>query len=747
MSRSGLTPNRYFFRNPIIGVLNNSLVTKILIAIFTYVAVFSMIVTIISPNRYDLKPGDIPDMPIMATRDIIDEVTTQRRIDEAKASVLPVYVLRENIESEVLEEVNKIFEEFLLIQEIVRQRTIQSENLPSSEPASPPQDATVPDSTTSETTGQDIEQPLEVEKPSILDEFLMDQLRTDLSIQLSDEELITSVTTEQSELDKLKNNISIAISNTLALRIKQENLLEAQSALREEIMRLPLSNEVRLLGATIGVSVIRPNMVFDQAATEIERTQAAERVSPVIYRRGQYIASAGQPITEHQIILLRQLGLLDQVNIPLIIGIGIVLLVVYFMVILYLFFFEKELCEQPPLLLMISLITCLALGLGYITFSIHHYLVPFSVGGMLIAVLLHNRIAIVINIALGILLALMLEGQLTTAIVAIVTGMIGIYWANKLHSRNSLLWLGIGLGAATMLLILGMELILAGNFLTSLQASAWGLGSGMLAAVLTVGTLPIWENLFGVITPLRLVELSNPNTPLLKRMLTEAPGTYHHSIIVANLAESAADSIGANGLLARVGAYYHDVGKLKRPHYFKENMISKENPHDKINSALSTNIITSHTQEGLDLAKKYRVPRVLHDFIAQHHGTSPVTYFYHKAKTTENADAKLEAYRHKGPKPKTPEVAIVMMADTVEAAVRSLPEPTPEKVEVLIRKLLKDKLEDGQLDECNLTLKNIETIANAFINVICGIFHERVEYPDINLKAEGSEPNDSGYQQ
>jgi putative nucleotidyltransferase with HDIG domain len=296
-----------------------------------------------------------------------------------------------------------------------------------------------------------------------------------------------------------------------------------------------------------------------------------------------------------------------------------------------------------------------------------------------------------------------------------------------------------------MFLIWGIELIITGNWLTALQSSVWGLGSGMLAAVLTVGTLPIWENLFGVITPVRLVELSNPNTPLLKRMLTEAPGTYHHSIIVANLAEGAADAIGANGLLARVGAYYHDIGKLKRPHYFKENMISSENPHDKINPSLSTNIITSHTKEGLELAKKYHIPRVLHDFISSHHGTSPVTYFYHKAKTTNGKETKLDTFRHKGPKPKTPEVAIVMMADTVEAAVRALPDPTPGKVEGLVRKLLKEKLEDGQLDECHLTLKNIDSIASAFTNVICGIFHERVEYPEVNLKEEENKIDDSGY--
>lgn len=745
MSQPGIDADKRFVRYPIIGALNNSLLTKILIAIFTYVAVFSIVLTIVSPNRYNLEPGDIPDAPIKATRDIIDEISTQDRIDEAKASVLPVYDLQENILPEVLDKVNGIFDDFLLIRELVRQRTAELEESQISQPEALPQNEAAQDTPVNDSTSQNVSQPVDIEKPPVLDDLFLVELRNHISIQLSDEELLTSITAEQPELDELKSHISRIISDTLALRIKQENLLEAQSAMRAELMRLPLSNEVRLLGATIGVSVIRPNMVYDNAATEAERNKAAEGVERVIYRRGQYIAQAGQPITERQIIMLRQLGLLDQVNSSLIVGIGIVVFVLFLTVVLYLYYFEKELCEQPPLLLMLSLITCLILGLAYVTSAIHPYVIPFAVGGMLIAVLLNARVAMVLNIAISLLFGLMFGGQLNTVIISVGTSMLGINISNKLQSRNSLIWLGLVLGTASMLLIWGIELILSASWLTALQTSVWGLVGGMLAAVFTVGTLPIWENLFGIITPIRLVELSNPNTPLLKRMLTEAPGTYHHSIIVANLAETAADSIGANGLLARVGAYYHDIGKLKRPHYFKENMMSSENPHDKINPSLSTNIITSHTKEGLDLAKKYHVPRMLHDFITQHHGTSPVTYFYHKAKTANCKDTKLEAFRHKGPKPKTPEVAIVMMADTVEAAVRALPEPTPGKVEDLIRKLLKDKLEDGQLDECHLTLKNLDSIANAFTNVLCGIFHDRVEYPEINIKEEEQHLNDPGY--
>jgi putative nucleotidyltransferase with HDIG domain len=295
-----------------------------------------------------------------------------------------------------------------------------------------------------------------------------------------------------------------------------------------------------------------------------------------------------------------------------------------------------------------------------------------------------------------------------------------------------------------MLTIMGYEMMVSGNWLSAAKSSFWGIGGGVFASVLALGTLPIWEYLFGIITPIRLIELSNPNQPLLKRLLMEAPGTYHHSIIVANLAESAAEAVGANGILARVGAYYHDIGKLSRPYYFRENQLSSDNPHDRLDPALSASIIISHARDGVKLAQKYKVPKILQDFMLQHHGTTPVIYFYHKSKNNSDNpnDVKLDDFRYAGPKPQSPETAIVMLADTVEAAVRSLPEPTSEKIDELIRRLIKEKLEDGQLDECRLTLKDLDSIATAFKNVICGIFHERVEYPDVDLNEERGKTND-----
>ena len=234
-----------------------------------------------------------------------------------------------------------------------------------------------------------------------------------------------------------------------------------------------------------------------------------------------------------------------------------------------------------------------------------------------------------------------------------------------------------------------------------------------------------------------MLELSNPNTPLLKKLLMEAPGTYHHSMLVANLAELAAEEVKANPVIARIGAYYHDVGKTTRPYFFKENQISKENPHDKITANLSTLIIISHVKEGLELAKEYNIPEVIQDIIAQHHGTTLVKYFYYTVKNnSENPDeVREEDFRYPGPIPSTKEAGIIMLADSVEAAVRSINEPTKGKIEEMVNNIIKDKLHSGQLNDCDLTLKDLETIRKCFLKTLNGIYHQRIEYPTEKAKA------------
>jgi len=256
-----------------------------------------------------------------------------------------------------------------------------------------------------------------------------------------------------------------------------------------------------------------------------------------------------------------------------------------------------------------------------------------------------------------------------------------------------------------------------------------------------MGILPFLESTFNEVTVLKLLELSNPNSPLLKKLLMEAPGTYHHSILVANLAELAAEEVGANAVIARVGAYYHDVGKTERPYFFGENLMGMENPHNKISPNLSASVIISHVKDGLELARKHNLPRVIQEIIAQHHGNTLVKYFYYTMKNNSDnlEDIKEDDYRYPGPIPSSKEAGIVMLADSTEAAVRSIKEPNKEKVDEMINNIINDKLATGQLNNCELTLKDLDKIRKCFMSSLNGMYHERVEYPKEKKKEDNKE--------
>lgn len=258
--------------------------------------------------------------------------------------------------------------------------------------------------------------------------------------------------------------------------------------------------------------------------------------------------------------------------------------------------------------------------------------------------------------------------------------------------------------------------------------SAFGIGAAILAAILTIGILPFFETGLGILSDNKLLSLANPNQPLLRKILTEAPGTYHHSVMVANLSETACEAIGANGLLARVGSYYHDIGKTMRPHYFIENQVAIRNPHDFIEPKQSAEIIISHVTEGARLLKEHNLPKEIIDIAKQHHGTSLVEYFYHQEKE-ENSETDEQDFRYPGPKPQTKEAGIISICDAAEAAVRSLKEPSSEKIDEIVTSIVHRKLLDGQLDETPLTLEELDTIQSTVCEALKGIFHSRIQYP------------------
>ncbi|MBP3626325.1 MAG: HDIG domain-containing protein [Peptococcaceae bacterium] len=363
------------------------------------------------------------------------------------------------------------------------------------------------------------------------------------------------------------------------------------------------------------------------------------------------------------------------------------------------------------------------------------YLLPVAMGTMLITILLDVRLGIIANIVLALFAGLYTENA-SFAVVALLGGLTGCLGVSALGQRSDISRTAFAIAVVNAVSIIGLGMIQSQTIDVILYGVGFGIFNGLISSIFTMGILPYLETIFGITTSIRLLELANPNQPLLKRLMTEAPGTYHHCIMVGNLGEAAADAIGANGLEVRLGAYYHDIGKLKRPYFFAENQFSGANPHDNITPQLSTLIITSHVKDGLEMAREEKLPPILMDMIAQHHGDSKVSYFYFKAKELDE-NAREQDFRYENPKPQTKEAAILMMADTVEAAVRSKKDATPGQIEGFIRTLIKGKLNDGQFDECELTFRDLDQIAVAFTRVINGIYHKRVEYPpQANLIAE-----------
>ncbi|HQA61104.1 MAG TPA: HDIG domain-containing protein, partial [Tepidanaerobacteraceae bacterium] len=531
--------------------------------------------------------------------------------------------------------------------------------------------------------------------------------------------------------------------------VKEDSIDRTKTYVIEEFKSLNIPQELKGIGEEIALLTIRPNMVYDREATERQQREAMEAIAPVRVFPNQVLIEKGTVITSEHIEMLKEMGLLARdrkADISLLIGVMCVSAFLVASLTFAVYYFHRDVYNNNLYLTLLILIILSTLIISLGVKNISNYLIPLAAGSMLISILINPQVAVFASFTMSVVVGIMLGNDFSHALVALSGALIGIFCTAKVSQRSDLTKAGGIIGGAKFILITGTMLLNNSTALEILKESPWGLVSGILSAILAIGTLPFLENAFGITSAIKLLELSNPNQPLLRKLMLDAPGTYHHCIIVGNLAEAGAEAVGADSLLARVGANYHDIGKLKRPYFFIENQLTSDNPHDKLSPTLSALIITSHVKDGVEIAKEYRLPDCITDFIVQHHGTSLLSFFYQKA--LESADEKKPdeaSFRYEGPKPKTREAAIVMLADCVEAAVRSLPKPTHGKIEGLIRQIIKDKLSDGQLDECDLTLKDLDKIAVAFSKIMTGIFHTRIEYPDKLKELQRKDLNNGQY--
>ncbi len=564
-------------------------------------------------------------------------------------------------------------------------------------------------------------------------------------ITFADYQLRTLLHTTDEQMSAMSENITAAIDNSLNTTIREGYESDAIQYMQQIIGYQTDLDLLQNVVTPILREVIEPNMVIDQEATAKLQEEASAAVEPVIYKQGQNIVLSREKITSTQLAMLRSLGLIDDGNVDVIMYVGAAMLVLVGLLLLcsMLWLLDRQTLYNVKRLIILLLILVITLILCVFGQMINPYFVPTLLAVMMITGLLGAPAAIAGCFTVSVLVVALIaasDGAYGTETVNLLlttftSGILSIILIKRRPYRMHVLICGVITALSNYIVILAVGFMTSTSIADVFISGIWSSASAIVAAILCIAFDPLIESVFHLATPARLLELSNPNHPLLRRLLIEASGTYHHSIIVANLAEAAAEDIGANPLLARVGAYFHDIGKLKRPLYFKENQMG-ENPHDHTNPYVSAAIVTSHTRDGLVMAQQAHLPQEILDIIEEHHGDTPVMYFYHAAcQQSEEPSVDIADFRYNGKRPHTKESAIVMLADTVEAAVRSLPDPTPQSIRDFITKLVTGKMSDDQLTQAPLTLSDVTKICDAFAKVLNGVFHERIEYPSISMQA------------
>ncbi len=567
---------------------------------------------------------------------------------------------------------------------------------------------------------------------------------------LLDEELpvstVKALLTDKTIIMDLENRLIAALTEIFRQGVKVNGVETARRQINREVALFPFNAELKQVAETLAGPLVKPNMIANPEATARNREAARKAVDPVILQRNTLIISEGELVTEKQMAQLESLGLLrgKQVDYPGMIGLFLLLSIVFILVSIYLYKYVNNVYTNPKMLLLLGLVAIITLLVIVLAAYFSGYWIPVAMGVILITVLFGYRLAVLMTLVFALLAGFVTGGELSYVLVSLTGGLAAVYAVSRVSQRGDLAKAGLyvaGTNVATIMaqfLFLGNLTLESGILKEFGYALAAGAGSGLLSSIIAIGLLPYLESAFGVTTSITLLELSNPNHPLLRRLQTTAPGTYYHSMMVCNLAEAAAEAVNADPLLTRIGAYYHDIGKLKRPYFFTENQLSGQNPHDKISPNLSAMIIRLHVKDGLELARKHRLPAVIEDIIRQHHGTGLIFYFYQQALENcgDQEQVSSEKFSYEGPLPQTKEAAIIMLADSIEAGVRSLSNPVGNRVEGMIRRIIKEKLNSGQMDESDLTLKELDQIGDTFVKIMAGIYHARVEYPEKDLKAE-----------
>ena len=680
---------------------NNNKIQRIVLFILIFIIGYLLLVTEITPKQYSLKEGDIPSVDIKAPRDTVDEKATKEKEEQALEKVGKQYTLKPEVKKEAQENIEALFEELKNLYVTANSKVEKNES----------------------------EKITELEK---LAEF-----------QLTEVQCKALISIPKDNLADLETKIINIINKVYEKNINENDEVALQGvrgAAMLEIDALKLDDGVSSVLKPIIQKQINANVFFDGEKTNEKIQETQKNISKVIIKQNQIIVKEGEPVTQDQIDILSDLGMLDDknetVNIYVYVALAVFLALVLVLQYSYIKLNYKEIFKSNKKLILISVINLISLIFARTIGIISPFLIPFACAPMMLTLLLNYKISLVLS-TLNIIIIGALNGfDAQVMMLGMVSSILGATLLKKMQQRNELLYSTIAIAIVGAILTLSTGLLISSNVGDVLIKAGITVIGGLLSGVFALGILPFLEGMFNEVTTLKLLELSNPNNPLLKKLLMEAPGTYHHSMLVANLAEMAAEEVGANSVITRIGCYYHDIGKIERPYFFGENQMGGDNPHNNITPSLSTMIIKSHVKDGLELAQKHNLPKVIQDIIEEHHGNTLVKYFYYTMKNSAEDPSKIKEddYMYEGPIPSSKEAGIVMLSDSVEAAVRSIKEPDKEKIKEMVNSIMDDKLSSGQLNNCDLTLKDIEKIRTCFLTTLNGIYHHRIEYPKEKIK-------------
>ena len=593
--------------------------------------------------------------------------------------------------------------------------------------------------------------------------------------EVSNRGIVASKTTLKNQMEKGGIVLHDIFSKREAIATDQDRFNDISGArnyvggqiktLRERIAPPDLAEVV----VKITQSLLKPNVTFNQRETEVRKELARKTVKPsyFVVKKGEMLVREGERIgPEHLLKLSEEMKSLSRLELvgrvpAMAVLIGTLLLILHLVGLIVTKSSQRDwrdlLFSAATLLSMFIFVWAysfvaeeLARQLTLISTTALLFAMPIAFGAMLVSIFLGIGMAVPFSLVIGVLACIATRGGIELFVYFFISSILAAYGVRSCNERLVLIKTGAKVGLLNVLLSLTI-LMLDGPP----QALEWIISAflaflgGLLSGVVATGILPVVEMSFGYTTDIKLLELGNLDQPLLRELMVQSPGTYHHSVIISNMVEATAKAIQANPLLAKVSAYYHDIGKIRKPLYFIENQQGPENKHEKLAPSMSSLILISHAKDGVELAKEHKLGREITDIIQQHHGTNLISYFYHKAqeralsKSGKVVDIKEEDFRYPGPKPQTKEAGLVMLADMVEAASRSLADPTPSRIRGMVQKIINKVFSDGQLNECELTLKDLHEIAKGFNKTLSGIFHHRIEYPEDAPSAGKKARNDS----